>query len=211
MRTIFGSELRRVEDREHLGKPAVVAVAARTYDTSIADLWSAITTPERLVRWFGPVTGELRLGGRYEIEGNASGTITRCEPPEALDLTWEFGGGTSWVAVRLAPASSADQARLTLEHIAHREGVGEDHWKRFGPGAVGIGWDLWFHGLAQHLSDPSSAIEPAAAEAWLLSSEGRAFVRVSGDGWCAAHAESGEDPEVARAQADRTITFYTGG
>jgi len=76
---------------------------------------------------------------------------------------------------------------------------------------VGIGWDLWFNGLARHLADPSLAIDPAAADAWLLSSEGKAFVRGSGDASGAAHAASGEDPEDARAQAERTITFYTGG
>jgi uncharacterized protein YndB with AHSA1/START domain len=209
MGNVFGSEFRRVDGREHLGKPAIVAIAARTYDTSVDDLWNALTTPQRLTRWFSRVDGDLKLGGRYKIQGNAEGSITRCDPPEAFDLTWEFGGGTSWVTVRLAPEGR--KARLTLEHIAHREGIGEDHLKKFGPGAVGIGWDLWFNGLARHLADPSLAIDPAAADAWLLSSEGKAFVRGSGDAWGAAHAASGEDPENARAQAERTITFYTGG
>jgi uncharacterized protein YndB with AHSA1/START domain len=209
MGNVFGAELRRVEDREHLGKPAIVALAARTYDTSVDDLWTALTTPQRLIRWFGSVEGDLKLGGRYKIQGNAEGSITRCDPPRALDLTWEFGGGTSWVTVRLTP--EGQKARLTLEHIAHREGIGEDHLKKFGPGAVGIGWDLWLHGLGQHLTDPAFAVDPATAEAWLLSTEGRAFVRGSGDAWCAAHAASGADPEEARAQSERTITFYTGG
>lgn len=209
MGNAFGAEFRRVEDREHLGKAAIVAIAARTYDTSVEDLWNALTTPQRLIRWFSPVDGDLKLGGRYKIQGNAEGTITRCDPPEAFDLTWEFGGGTSWVTVRLTPEGR--KARLMLEHIAHREGIGEDHLKKFGPGAVGIGWDLWFHGLELHLAYPNSAIEPTAADAWLRSSEGKAFVRSSGDGWCAAHAASGADPEEARAQAERTITFYTAG
>jgi uncharacterized protein YndB with AHSA1/START domain len=209
MRNVFGAELRRVEDREHFGKPAIVAVSARTYDTSVDDLWTALTTPQRLNRWFGSVSGDLKLGGRYKIQGNAEGTISRCDPPEALDLTWEFAGGTSWVTVRLTP--EGPKARLTLEHIAHRDGIGEDHLKKFGPAAVGIGWDLWFHGLAQHLRDASFAMDPATADTWLLSTEGRAFVRGSGDGWCAAHVASGADPEEARAQVERTITFYTAG
>jgi uncharacterized protein YndB with AHSA1/START domain len=209
MANVFGAEFRRVEDREHFGKPALVVIAARTYDTSVDDLWNALTTPQRLNRWFSPVEGDLKLGGRYKIQGNAEGTITRCDPPEAFDLTWEFGGGTSWVTVRLTPEGR--KARLTLEHIAHREGIGEDHLKKFGPGAVGIGWDLWFHGLARHLADPNIAIDPAASDAWLQSSEGKTFARGSGDAWRAAHVESGEDPEEARAQAERTITFYTAG
>jgi uncharacterized protein YndB with AHSA1/START domain len=93
MGNVFGAALRRVENREHLGKPALVGVAIHIYDTTVEDLWEATTTPERLARWFLPVEGDLKLGGRYQLKGNAGGTITRCDPPEALDLTWEFGGG----------------------------------------------------------------------------------------------------------------------
>lgn len=204
----YGAEFRRVENREHLGKPAVVAVAIRRYDTTVEDLWEAITAPERLARWFLPVEGDLRLGGRYQLKGNAGGAIERCDPPEALDLTWEIMGGTSWVTVRLAP--DGDKASFTLEHIAHKDGIGEEHLKRFGPGAVGIGWDLALHGLANHLVDPSAQVDHQAAEAWTLSAEGKHFVRQSGEGWRAADAASGEDPEEARAKAERTIAFYTG-
>jgi uncharacterized protein YndB with AHSA1/START domain len=197
-----------VENREHLGKPALVVVAARTYDTTVDDLWDAITTPTRLVRWFLPVEGDLRLGGRYQLQGNAGGTIRRCERPEALDLTWEFGGDTTWVNIRLSPDGRG--ARLTLEHIAHREGVGEEHLKQFGPGAVGIGWDLSFHGLGLHVAEPGATLDPAAAQAWTLSVEGKAFILASGEAWGAAHEASGEDAAEARAKAERTIAFYTG-
>jgi len=121
MGNVFGAEFRRVEDREYLGKPAQVVVAIRSYDTTVEDLWEAITTPARLARWFGAVDGDLRLGGRYRIEGNASGSITRCERPEAVDLSWEYMGHTSWVTVRLE--RDGRKARLTLEHIAHRMGL----------------------------------------------------------------------------------------
>jgi uncharacterized protein YndB with AHSA1/START domain len=208
MGSVFGAEFRRVENREHLGKPALVAVAIRTYDTTVEDLWDAITTPERLVRWFLPVEGELKVGGRYQLKGNAGGTITRCERPEALDLTWEMMGGTSWVNLRITPDKG--NARLVLEHIAHTDGIGEEHMKKFGPGAVGVGWDLSLHGLERHLMAPSVQIDPAAFEAWTTSSEGKAFVRGSGEAWGQAHAESGEDEAEARARAERTIAFYTG-
>jgi uncharacterized protein YndB with AHSA1/START domain len=207
MANVLANEVRRVENREHLGKPAFVAIAGRTYDTTVEDLWDALTTAERLARWF-PVEGDLELGGRYRIEGNASGTIERCEPPRALDVTWEMGPTTSWVSVRLAP--DGERARLTLEHIAHREAVGEEFLAQFGPGAVGIGWDLALRALELHMADPDSALDRAEAEAWVLSPEGNAFVRTSGEAWGAAHAESGEDPAEARAKAERTIGFYTG-
>lgn len=209
MGSVFGAEFRRVENREHLGKPALVAVAIRTYDTTVEDLWDAITTPQRLVRWFLPVEGDLKVGGRYQLKGNAGGTITRCERPEALDLTWEMMGGTSWVNLRITP--DGENARLVLEHIAHTDGIGEEHMKKFGPGAVGVGWDLSLHGLERHLMDPSVELDPAAFEEWTTSSEGKAFVRGSGEAWGQAHAESGEDEAEARARAERTIAFYTGG
>ena len=208
MANIFGSEFRRVENREHLGQPALVAVAIRTYATTVEDLWEAITTPERLSRWFLPVEGDLRLGGRYQLKGNAGGTITRCERPGALDLTWEFMGGTSWVNLRLAP--DRDHARLTLEHIAPKSGIGEEHLKKYGPGAVGIGWDLGLYGLERHLVHPEAPLDHEAVEAWTKSPEGKAFMRASGEAWGAAHAASGEDPGEARAKAERTLAAYLG-
>lgn len=208
MANIFGSEFRLVENREYQGKRAVVAVAARTYATTVDDLWDALTTPQRLARWFLPVEGDLKLGGRYQLKGNAGGTILRCDPPDALDVTWEFGGATSWVNVRLAPDGKG--ARLTLEHIAHRDGIGAEHLKKFGPGAVGVGWDLTFHGLERHLAAPGATIDHREVHAWTESSEGKAFMRASGEAWAAAHIASGEDADEARAQAQRTIGFYTG-
>jgi uncharacterized protein YndB with AHSA1/START domain len=205
----FGAEFRRVENREYLGKPALVVVAVRTYDTTVTDLWEAITKPERLARWFLPVEGDLKLGGRYQLKGNAGGTISRCDPPEALDLTWEYGGGTSWVTVRLEPKGEA--AHLTLEHIALTDGIGAEHLATYGPGAVGIGWDLGLYGLERHIGDPAASLDPAAFEAWTMSSDGQAFLRGSGDAWGAAHIASGEPADEARAKAERTIAFYTGG
>lgn len=209
MASVFGAEFRRVENREYEGKPALVAVAIRTYDTSVEDLWDAVTQPERLARWFTAVEGDLKLGGRYQLKGNASGVITRCEAPHALDVTWEMMGGISWVNVRLTAEGA--RARFMLEHIAHKDGIGEAHLKQFGPGAVGIGWDLSLYGLELHLKAPGAPRDHAAIEAWSVSSEGKAFMRGSGEAWGEAHAASGADPEDARARAERTIAFYTGG
>ncbi len=88
---------RRVGKRDELR----TLVIARVYDTTVEDLWDACTNPERLPRWFLPVSGDLKLGGTYAFEGNASGTIEHCEPPHAVNVTWEFGGNTSWVELRL--------------------------------------------------------------------------------------------------------------
>ncbi len=204
----IGAEFREFVDRDYQGKPARVVVAARSYPTTTVDLWDAITNPERLPRWFLPIEGELKLGGRYQLKGNAGGTITRCDPPGALDVTWEFAGGMSWVTVRLAPEGK--KTRLTLEHIVLASDV-DEHWNKFGPGAVGVGWDLSLTGLGQHIESGGKPVDPAAFEAWSASDEGKTFMRASATAWADAHIAGGEKPAVARAMAERTAAFYTGG
>lgn len=201
----IGAVRRKVEEREHEGRPARVVVASRTYDTDIEDLWEAITTKERIPRWFLPVTGELELGGRYQLQGNAGGTITRCEPPRAVAMTWEFGGQTTWLEVTLEPTSDG-RTHLQLEHTTV---VPDPHWDQFGPGAVGVGWDMALYGLAKHITTGASAI-PSEGLAWLGSDEGKAFVRGSSNDWGRASIASGTDEAAARAAAARTTAAYTG-
>lgn len=207
MQDAFGAEFREVVEREYEGKPSRVVVAVKTYATSASDLWDAITNPERIPRWFLPIEGDLKLGGRYQLKGNAGGTIKHCEAPEALDVTWEFGGGMSWVTVRLSPEGGA--TRLTLEHIVHKSDA-DEHWAKFGPAAVGVGWDLTLMGLGRHLAS-GETLSHEAAEAWMRSDEGKDLMRASAAAWAEAHIKGGEDPETARAMAERTAGFYTGG
>ena len=75
----LGAVTRAVEDSTHEGTPVKVVVASRTYPTDVDDLWQAVTDPERIPRWFAPVAGDLRLGGRFQVEGNAGGEVTACE------------------------------------------------------------------------------------------------------------------------------------
>lgn len=198
----LGAVARRVADREVDGRPAKVVVLEQTYATSIEDLWEAVTSPDRIPRWFLPISGDLRAGGHYALEGNASGTITACEPPRAFDATWEFGGAVSWIEVRIE-AVGPGRSRLSLSHIAHPD----EHWEQFGPGATGIGWDLAFLGLQLHLS--SAMDRPGDAAEWTTSAAGLQFMVDSGNAWCEADVAGGEDGAVARAAADRTIAFYT--
>lgn len=184
------------------GEARVVTVS-RTYPADVEDVWDACTNPERIPRWFLPVSGELRLGGRYQLEGNAGGVIERCDPPKGFAATWEYGGEVSWIDVRFEPV--ADGTRFTLEHVAH---VDDERWAEFGPGAVGVGWDLGLLGLGQHLAS-GAAVSPEGME-WAGSPEGRRFMAESSDAWCAASVEAGTDPADARASADRTTAFYTG-
>ena len=51
-------------------------VLRRSYDADIDDVWDAITSAERINRWFLPISGDLRVGGTYRLDGNASGEIS---------------------------------------------------------------------------------------------------------------------------------------
>ena len=114
---------RSVSSLERDGQPARAVTLARSYATTVEDLWDAVTTPDRIARWFLPVSGNLELGGRYQFEGNAGGTITDCERPSFLALTWEFGGDVSWVEVRIAEDGAGTAGRTSCAH-AHGAAVG---------------------------------------------------------------------------------------
>lgn len=196
---------RRVEYYTRDGQEMVSVHASRTYPTHALDLWQAVTDPDRLRRWFMPITGDLRVGGRYQLQGNAGGTIQECVEPERIRITWEYGGGVSWVTLRFVP--EGDGTRLEL---LHESPVMPGFSDRFGPGAVGVGWDLSFLGLALHLQDPSVERLPEADEAWVLSPEALPLYRLSAEAWGRADVAAGAAEEAAMAAAETTRKFYSG-
>ena len=184
---------------------ARVSTISQVYDTGIDDLWDACTNPERIPRWFLPVSGDLRLGGRYQLDGNAGGTIERCDPPRGFTATWEYGGDVSWIEVRLVPEEDG-RTRLVLEHLAH---VDDERWAEYGPGATGVGWDLALVGLGLHLAS-GAPVDRSEGEAWSASEEGKRFMALSSQRWCEASILAGTDEAAAREAAARTTAFYTG-
>ena len=171
----------------------------RRYDAAVEDVWDAITSPDRIRRWFLPVSGDLRLGGTYQLEGNAGGEIRQCEPPRLLRVTWVFGGaetletGFSEVEVRLSEGADG-QTVFELEHAAT---VDAERWADYGPGAVGVGWDLTLLGLGLHLRG-ESIDDP---DAWLLSPEAKEFMTGSSKAW-------GTTPGVTDSMVENTTRFY---
>src|SRR5215472_7369827 len=109
--TAAGLVTRVVRSGTRDGAPTKIAIASRVYQTGQADLWDALTNADRIPRWFLPVSGDLRVGGRYQLEGNAGGVVERCKEPESFSVTWEFGGMLTWLEVTLTP----DGGRTTLE------------------------------------------------------------------------------------------------
>ena len=202
---LIGAVTREISVREKDGATARVLVATRRYDTEVEDLWDALTNRERIPRWFLPISGDLKLGGRYQFEGNAGGEIVQCEPPRRLGLTWGMHGQVSWVTVQLSEDAKGGTL-LQLEHMAH---VPDELWDQFGPGAVGIGWDQALLGLDQHFAK-RVAVKPSDAMAWLASDEGKSFVRQSSDAWRDASINAGAESATAQAAAQRIAAMYMG-
>jgi uncharacterized protein YndB with AHSA1/START domain len=175
----------------------------RTYPAPIEDVWDACTTAERIGRWLTPVTGDLRPGGTYQLQGNAGGEILRCEPPRLLRVTWGMGDGpASEVEVRLSPGDGAETV-FELEHTAITD---PELWKRYGPGAVGVGWDLALLGLFLYLSTEHE--RPGDPDAWVKSPEAREFITRSSQAWGAAFRQAGASEAEAASAVAETTAFY---
>ncbi|WP_242578914.1 SRPBCC domain-containing protein [Amycolatopsis sp. 195334CR] len=178
----------------------------RRYDAQVEDVWDALTNPERLRRWLKPVTGDLRPGGQFALDGGEHGEILRCEPPRLLKVSWLFGPeaddwpGTSEVEVRLAAAPAGD----TEFELIHAAVVGEPLFPTYGPGAGGVGWDLHLLALAQLLAGE----EPADHGTREKSPEIREFIRRSAAAWGTAHHSAGGDPGHVAAAVQATTNFY---
>jgi uncharacterized protein YndB with AHSA1/START domain len=178
----------------------------RDFDSPIEDVWDAVTSPERIGRWFLPISGDYRVGGRYQLEGNAGGQILECDRPNQFKVTWVYGpvssdADISEVLVRLS-AVDAGRTRLLLQHTAV---VPEDRWDEYGPGAVGVGWDGAMLGLTLHLRTGKTVEDP---EAWQLSNEGRDFNTRSSEAWGEANRAAGADPEAAARGVRNSTQFY---
>lgn len=194
---------RSVSSLKRDGQPARAVAISRIFATTPGELWDAVTNAERIPRWFLPVSGELELGGRYQLEGNAGGEITACEPQSHFALTWKFGDDVSWVEVSLSD-EEADRTRLTLTHTQRLS----EQWSEYGPGATGVGWELALLGLDFHIAQPAAPKPDEAAFA--ASPDVKAFISGSTQGWAQAAIAAGDDPDAAHAAARRTAAFYTG-
>lgn len=208
-----GLVTREIRSGTRDGAPTKIVVARRTYSTDQHDLWDALTSAERIPRWFLPVSGDLEVGGRYQLEGNAGGVVEQCKAPDSFAVTWEFGEMVSWLEITLTPAdagasASAGTGTGTTLELVHEAPVDPGMWEQFGPGAVGVGWDLGLVGLGLYLAS-GTPIDPAAAAELHTRREGIEFVRLSATGWADAAAADGDEPAAAHEVAERTVIFYT--
>jgi uncharacterized protein YndB with AHSA1/START domain len=108
LRSADGKGIVRMEDR---------------FDTDIDDLWSALTDPGRLARWYGEVEGDLRRGGEFHATvpsaGERTGRVDACEPPQRLLLTLRdpdpHPGQPDETVIEAQLAADGDQTTLVVE------------------------------------------------------------------------------------------------
>jgi uncharacterized protein YndB with AHSA1/START domain len=90
------------------------------YDTGIDDLWSALTDPRRLARWYGDVEGDLRPGGEFRLhvesaDMDATGRVEACEPPRRLLVTTRETDESYLRGQGVPPYDTAIEATLTAD------------------------------------------------------------------------------------------------
>ena len=118
----------------------------RTYPTTPADLWEAVTDPQRLSRWLGTVT---RDGDQYRIvlgdgaDEWAEGELVDCWAPHAYTVTWDYPGESgSRVTVTVTAGQEPGAACLALvqEDLSAEQGAG-----------YGAGWHAYLDRLDAHV------------------------------------------------------------
>lgn len=123
----------------------------RRYATGVDDLWSCLTDPGRVARWLGPLYGDLRVGGAYELrmeedvagsEQNATGEVLVCDRPQRLEVTWVFPDETSTL-VTVDLRADGDGTVLVLEHRDLQEAAARGY---------GGGWHACLDQLEDHVA-----------------------------------------------------------
>lgn len=171
------------------GGQTVKVTLERRYDAELADVWNALTDPDRISRWMLPISGDLRQGGTFSLEGNASGEILTCDEPDRLVIT--FGGPTSIVDLRLS--AEGKQTLLSFDHAVPLELAGGTGGALY----VGPGWDGALLALGLYL-DGEVADDPVAAA---NSIEGQQFCAASLDAWVTVLEASGTADAATIAEA----------
>jgi len=105
LRSTDGTGIVRIEDR---------------YDTDIDDLWSALTDPRRVARWYGQVEGDLRPGGEFRLRVesagmDSTGRVEACEPPRRLLVTTKETDESYLRGKGVPPYDEAIEATLTAD------------------------------------------------------------------------------------------------
>ncbi|GAA1985833.1 SRPBCC family protein [Microbacterium pumilum] len=134
----------------------------RHYRAPLAAVWSALTTPSRIARWYGTITGpEPRaVGDRFAVDIGGGmvrqAQIAACDAPTALSYTWWSGDhDPGLVQLRLEQVGDAE-TRLSVQH---------DRLRPHRTVQYGAGWEKNLVALADVVGAPVGESEGAAVGA----------------------------------------------
>ena len=125
----------------------VVRVEGRL-GSGVDDVWSALTDPSRLGRWYGEIEGDLRLGGAYRARlfssgWEGTGRVEACEPAQRL-------------LVRIKDAEEPDENQIEVMLTADGDQTVVVWEERGMPlellSAYGAGVQIHVEDLADHLA-----------------------------------------------------------
>jgi uncharacterized protein YndB with AHSA1/START domain len=142
LRSADGTGVVRIEDR---------------YDTGIGDLWSALTDPGRLPRWYGQVEGELHPGGQFRLHVDdagmdVTGRVEACEPPRRLRVTTRETDESYRKGQGVPPFDAVTEVTLTADGdqtvlVIEVRGMPLDKIAFYG-----AGWQIHAENLATYLA-----------------------------------------------------------
>ena len=142
LRSADGTGVVRIEDR---------------YDTDVDDLWSALTDPARLARWYGQVEGDLQPGGEFRVyleadDIESTGRVEACEPPRRLLVTSRETEESYRKAQGVPPFDQVTEVTLTADGdqailVIEVRGMPLDAIAFFG-----AGWQIHAENLAAYLA-----------------------------------------------------------
>jgi uncharacterized protein YndB with AHSA1/START domain len=134
----------------------VVRVEVR-YDTDIDELWSALTDPGRLARWYGQVAGDLSPGGEFSLhvedaDSDAAGRVEVCEPPRRLRVMTRETEESYQRGKGVPPYDEVLEARLTADGNQTNLVIEVRGMPLEVVAYYGVGWQIHVENLAAYLA-----------------------------------------------------------
>lgn len=98
----------------------VVRIEER-FAAGVDEVWSALTEPARLARWYAEVGGDLRVDGEFHVHVFASGAegtrrVTACDPPHSFTFVAKKPDQAVEDTFEITLSADGDQTVLVYEH-----------------------------------------------------------------------------------------------
>lgn len=179
---------------------------------SLDDIWGALTKPEKLAKWLGPVSGKLSKGGAYHIGTAATGQISVCEPKRRLALTITRGGIEQALDITFATEGKgrAKHSVIRLKITARQSDVPQQAWAASGPAALGIGWEIICLSLGQYLDAPKAERSASFVTELAKSGAGHSHAADAFAAWRMAASAGGAQGVVMSGPMPPLLAYYTG-